>query len=272
MNGPNLDSKRLERYSRQIIMEEIGPSGQDALLKSRVLVIGAGGLGCPAIQYLAAAGIGTIGIVDDDVVEMSNLHRQVIHGVGDLGKEKVESAREFIHQINPDVVVETQCARAVPQNIIDLVKRYDFIIDGTDNFESCFLINDACTLLSKPYSYGAVLRFSGRAMTFPAKNESPCYRCVFANAPPMGTVPDCSTAGVIGSVAGVIGSIQATEAIKSVSGIGKLIEGRLIEYNALDMSFEEVRIKRNINCPICGEFPTIKTIEDVEYTGACIAK
>jgi adenylyltransferase/sulfurtransferase len=272
MDGPNLDSKGLERYSRQIIMEEIGPNGQNALLKSRVLVIGAGGLGCPAIQYLAAAGVGTIGIVDHDVVEMSNLHRQVIHGVGDLGKEKVESAREFIYQINPDIIVETQCTRVVPQNIMDLVKRYDFIIDGTDNFESCFLINDACTLLSKPYSYGAVLRFSGRAMTFPAKDESPCYRCVFANAPPEGTVPNCSTAGVMGSVAGVIGSIQATEAIKSISGIGKLIEGRLIEYNALDMSFEEVRIKRNINCPVCGEYPTIKTIEDVEYTGACIVK
>ena len=272
MDGPKLDRERLERYSRQIIMEEIGPNGQDAILKSKVLIIGAGGLGSPVIQYLAASGVGTMGIVDRDTVEISNLHRQVIYRVEDVGRQKVESAREFVGNINPDVKVETYHTEVKPNNILSLIKKYDFVIDGTDNFESCFLINDACTLSKKPYSYGAVLRFSGRVMTFPARSDSPCYRCLFKTAPPPGTILDCATAGVLGSVAGVIGSMQATEAIKNIASVGELVQGRIIEYNALNMSFEETMIRKNPNCPICGKDPIIKNIKDVEYTGECTLK
>ena len=272
MNGPNLDREGLERYSRQIIMEEIGPEGQDAILRSKILVIGAGGLGAPVIQYLAAAGIGTMGIADGDSVEISNLHRQIIYGIKDVGRPKVECASRFVNGINPDVEVEMHHTEVNPNNILDLIEGYDFIVDGTDNFESCFLINDACTLSKKPYSYGAVLRFSGRVMTFPAMDSSPCYRCLFKTAPPPGTVLDCATAGVLGSVAGVIGSIQATEVIKNVAKIGELVQGRIIEYNALNMSFEETKIRKNPNCPICRKEPIIKNIKDVEYTGSCTLK
>tara|TARA_A100001037_G_scaffold299113_1_gene324063 strand:+ start:8297 stop:9115 length:819 start_codon:yes stop_codon:yes gene_type:complete len=272
MNGPNLDQEGLERYSRQIIMEEIGPAGQEAILKSKILVIGAGGLGAPVIQYLAAAGVGTIGIIDSDSVEISNLHRQIIYSVKDIGKPKVECALNFVKGINPNVNVETYHMKVDSNNILDLISGYDFVVDGTDNFESCFLINDACTLGKKPYSYGAVLRFSGRVMTFPATENSPCYRCIFKIAPPPGTTLDCATAGVMGSVAGVIGSMQATEAIKNIVKMGKSEGGKIIEYNALNMTFEEAKIKKNPNCPICGNNPVIKNIKEVEYSGVCSVK
>ncbi|WP_122090640.1 SAMP-activating enzyme E1 [Halalkalicoccus subterraneus] len=263
----SLDPTQLDRYSRHIIMDEIGPEGQAKLLDSRVLVIGAGGLGSPIIQYLAAAGIGTLGIADDDSVERSNLQRQIVHGDADVGEPKVESARRYVERLNPDVTVETHEMRVEPENVEDLISEYDVVVDGSDNFRTRYLVNDACTLSNTPFSHGAIYKFEGQAITFPAgegKDRGPCYRCLFPEAPPEDEVADCASTGVLGVLPGTLGCIQATEAMKLVLDFGEPLEGRLLAYDAADMSFEEVPVRRNSDCPVCGDDP-IDSIESVEY-------
>ena len=256
-------SEQLERYSRQIILKEIGVKGQKRLLNGKVLIIGAGGLGAPAALYLAAAGVGTIGIADADVVDLSNLQRQVIHSTPDLGKPKVESAKESVHAINPDVEVITYHAFVSADNIADMVKDYDFVIDGTDNFPAKFLINDACVMAGKPFSHAGILRFGGQLMTY-VPGQGPCYRCVFENPPPKDAVPTCKQAGVIGAMAGVIGCLQALEAVKYLTGAGKLLTGKLVTFDALTMQFRTVKLPRNQRCAVCGEQPTITELIDYE--------
>ncbi len=256
-----LTDSQIERYSRHIILKEVGGKGQQKLLNSKVLIIGAGGLGAPIALYLAAAGIGTIGIADADSVDLSNLQRQVIHFTPDIGKPKVISAKEKIQAINPDVQVRTYQQWVSAANIMELISQYDFVVDGTDNFAAKFLINDACVLAGKPYSHGGILQFVGQTITV-LPGESTCYRCIFPTPPPKDAIPTCSQAGVIGVLPGVIGSIQATEAIKFLLGKGKLLAGRMLTYDALEMKFRDVTINRNPNCPICGENPTITQVRD----------
>ncbi|MDO4515906.1 MAG: HesA/MoeB/ThiF family protein [Bacillota bacterium] len=256
-------NEQLERYSRQIILKEIGVKGQKKLLNAKVLIIGAGGLGAPAAMYLAGAGVGTIGIADADVVDLSNLQRQVIHGTPDLGKPKVESAKESIKAINPEVEVHTYHTFVGADNIADMIRDYDFILDGTDNFPAKFLINDACVMAGKPFSHAGILRFSGQLMTY-VPGEGPCYRCVFENPPPKDAVPTCKQAGVIGAMAGVIGCLQALEAIKYITGAGELLTGKLLTYDALTMKFRTVKLPRNHRCGVCGEHPTITELIDYE--------
>jgi molybdopterin/thiamine biosynthesis adenylyltransferase len=264
----NLAPEQLDRYSRHIIMDDVGPEGQQRLLDGRVLVIGAGGLGAPVIQYLAAAGVGTLGIADDDEVELSNLQRQIIHGTDDVGRSKVASAAEFVADLNPDIDIETYETRVTADNIDDVITAYDFVVDGTDNFQTRYLVNDACTLASIPFSHGAIFRFEGQVTTFPRDEDSPCYRCLFPEAPPEGMVPDCATAGVLGVLPGTIGGIQATETVKYLLGKGDLLGGRMIFYDALDMAFDEVTIRKDSDCPVCGE-AGIESVHDVEYTATC---
>ncbi len=256
-----LTEEQIQRYSRHIILKEVGGKGQQKLLDSRVLIIGAGGLGAPIALYLAAAGVGTIGIADADVVDITNLQRQVIHFTPDVGKPKVESAAEKMRAINPDVTVNTYQEWVSAANIAELIADYDFIIDGTDNFAAKFLINDACVLGGKPYSHGGILQFVGQTITV-LPGQSTCYRCIFPTPPPKDAIPTCSQAGVIGVLPGVIGSIQATEAVKFILGKGELLAGRLLTYDALAMKFRDVAIKRNVKCPICGEAPTITELHD----------
>jgi molybdopterin/thiamine biosynthesis adenylyltransferase len=252
---------QIERYSRHIILKEVGGKGQKRLLDGKVLIIGAGGLGSPAALYLAAAGVGVLGIADADVVDISNLQRQVIHHTTDVGKPKVMSAREKMEAINPDVRVNTHQTRINAGNILDIIKDYDFIIDGTDNFAAKFLINDACVMAGKPYSHAGILHFIGQTMTV-KPGESPCYRCVFPTPPPPDSIPTCAQAGVIGVLPGVIGSIQATEAVKFLIGVGELLTGRLLIYDAEGMEFRDVPIRKNPRCPVCGENPTIVELKD----------
>lgn len=246
---------QIERYSRHIILEEVGVEGQMKLLEGKVLIVGAGGLGAPAALYLAAAGVGTIGIIDGDVVDITNLQRQIIHTTPDINRAKVISAKEKIEKINPDVKVITYQELLTADNIRDIISQYDFILDGTDNFPTKFLINDACVLLGKPFSHGGILKFDGQTMTYTPGNA--CYRCVFNNPPPKGLVPSCSQAGVLGSVAGMLGTIQATEVLKYLTGIGELLTNRFLIFNALAMSFRSIHFNRNENCPVCGKNPTI---------------
>jgi len=264
----NLDPDQLDRYSRHIIMDDVGPDGQADLLDGRVLVVGAGGLGSPIIEYLAAAGVGTLGIVDDDVVERSNLQRQVIHGTDDIGRPKAESAAEFVAALNPTIDVETHETRLTAENVEDLLADYDFLVDGSDNFQTRYLVNDACTLAGVPFSHGAIFRFEGQVTSFPRTEDSPCYRCLFPEAPPEGTVPDCATAGVLGVLPGTMGTIQATETVKYLLGKGDLLDSRMIFYDALDMTFDEVAIRKNPDCPVCGE-GGVESVQDVEYTETC---
>ena len=257
-------NEQLERYSRHMILKEIGVKGQRKLMDAKVLIIGAGGLGSPAALYLAAAGIGTIGIVDADVVDLSNLQRQVIHTTKDLGKEKVQSARETMEDINPDVKVVTYHEYVTSENILSLIEKYDFILDGTDNFPAKFLINDACVMAKKPYCHAGIIRFKGQLMTI-VPGEGPCYRCVFKDPPPADAVPTCKQAGVIGAMAGVIGCLQALEAIKYITGTGELLVGNLLTFDALKMEFRKVRLpKRDCNCAVCGDHPTITELIDYE--------
>ncbi|MHC4498727.1 MAG: HesA/MoeB/ThiF family protein [Planctomycetota bacterium] len=256
-----LDEQQIERYSRQIILEEIGGSGQEKLLSSRVLIIGAGGLGAPAALYLAAAGIGTIGIVDSDRVDLTNLQRQIIHHTDDLRTEKVNSARDKIRAVNPDVRVQTYRARATAENISTIIREYDFVIDGTDNFPAKFLINDACYFEKVPFSHAGILRFFGQLITI-LPGESTCYRCVFRSPPPAGVVPSCSEAGILGALAGVIGSLQATEAMKFLLGAGELLTDTLLTYDALGMEFRRIRLNRNPDCPLCRANPEITELKD----------
>ncbi len=256
-----LSDEQVERYSRHIILEEVGLAGQLKLLESRVLIIGAGGLGSPAALYLAAAGVGTIGLVDGDRVDLTNLQRQVIHHTSDVGVAKVTSAANKMRSINPDVVVREYPERATAENALDLVREYDFVIDGTDNFGSKFLINDACFLAGKPLSHAGILRFDGQLMTI-LPGASACYRCVFEAPPPAGAVPSCAQAGVLGVVAGVVGCLQATEAIKFLLGREGLLTNALLTWDASRMEFRKVKLHRNPRCALCGPNPTITRVED----------
>ena len=250
---------QLERYSRHIILKEIGVRGQKKLLNAKVLIIGAGGLGAPAAMYLAAAGVGTIGIVDADEVDLSNLQRQIIHATEDVGKPKVESAKETMTKMNPDVTVNTYHEFVSADNILKLIEDYDFVIDGTDNFPAKFLINDACVMAKKPFSHAGIIRCKGQLMTY-VPGEGPCYRCVFKNPPPKDAVPTCKQAGVVGAMGGVIGSLQAMEAIKYITGVGELLT-----FDAIKMNFHKVKLpKADDGCAVCGPHPTITELIDYE--------
>ncbi|WP_049927843.1 SAMP-activating enzyme E1 [Halopiger goleimassiliensis] len=280
MSDLRLDATQLDRYSRHVIMDEIGPEGQKRLLEGSVLVVGAGGLGSPAIQYLAAAGVGRLGIVDDDAVERSNLQRQIVHADGDVGRPKVESAADYVAALNPDVDVETHEIRLTAENVADLVDGYDVVLDASDNFATRYLLNDHCVLSGTPLSHGAIYRFEGQVTTFTNDRNSddatvaddgdaPCYRCIFPEAPEPGTVPDCATTGVLGVLPGTVGCLQATEVVKYLLENGDLLEGRLLMYDAMEMSFETVDVRPNPACPVCGDDPEIESVEDVAYEGTC---
>lgn len=265
-----LSDAQIERYSRHILLEQVGGAGQEKLLDAKVLIVGVGGLGSPAALYLAAAGIGTLGIVDADQVDMGNLQRQVIHHTSDVGQDKVASAAQKIGAINPDVTVKTYPQWATAETVRDIIRAYDFVIDGTDNFAAKFLINDACYFEGKPLSHGGVLGFDGQLMTI-LPGESPCYRCVFDVPPPANAVPSCSQAGVLGVLPGVIGSLQATEAIKVILGVGQLLTDQLLTYNALTMRFRKIALTRNTACRLCGDSPQITELIDYE-DAVCDAK
>jgi molybdopterin/thiamine biosynthesis adenylyltransferase len=257
--------EQLERYSRHIILKEVGVKGQKKISAGKVLIIGAGGLGAPAAMYLAAAGVGTIGIADADVVDLSNLQRQIIHATDDVGKAKVQSAKETMNAMNPGVEVTAYREWINSSNITQIIrdKDYDFVIDGTDNFPVKFLINDACVMLGKPFSHAGIIRFQGQLMTY-IPGAGPCYRCVFHNPPPPEAVPTCRQAGVLGVMGGVIGTLQATEALKFLMGIEGLLNGYLLTYNALTMEFRKVKLAPNPDCQVCGKEPSIKTLIDYE--------
>ena len=261
--------QQIERYSRHILLQDVGVEGQEKIHDARVLVIGAGGLGAPVSLYLAAAGVGRIGIVDADVVDLSNLQRQVIHFTADVGKPKVDSAKDKMLAINPDVKVDTYQTWLDSSNALDIIKEYDFIIDGTDNFPVKFLINDACVMAGKPFSHGGILRFTGQ--TFTHLPGTACYRCMFKEPPPPGAVPTCSQAGVLGAIAGMLGTIQAAEALKYIIGIGELLTDRLLTFDAKTMLFRTVSVKKSAKCPICGSHPTIDHLIDYEQA-ACDLK
>lgn len=258
-----LSHEEVQRYSRHLIMPEVGMAGQKKLLAASVLLIGAGGLGSPLAMYLAAAGVGQIGLVDYDVVDYTNLQRQIIHGTSDVGKPKLESARRRILEINPHVQVDTYEVPLTSDNALKIMAPYDIIIDGTDNFPTRYLTNDACVLLGKPNVYGSIFRFEGQVSVFFAQ-EGPCYRCLFPEPPPPGLVPSCAEGGVLGILPGTIGAMQATEAIKLILGIGEPLIGRLLLYDALTMRVDEVRLRKNPNCPVCSEKPTLTELIDYE--------
>jgi sulfur-carrier protein adenylyltransferase/sulfurtransferase len=266
MSTPPLRPEQYERYRRHLSLPEFGLEGQQRLLASSVLLIGAGGLGCPLAQYLAAAGVGRIGLLDFDVVDVSNLQRQVLYGTRDVGRPKVEVARERILAQNPDVDVVTFRERLSSKNALERFRGFDVVIDGTDNFPTRYLSNDACVLLGKPTVYGAILRFEGQASTFDAK-RGPCYRCLFPEPPPPGSVPSCAEGGVLGVLPGIIALIQATEAVKLLTGVGEPLIGRFLHYDALAMRFEEFRFQKDPDCPVCGKQPTITEL--IDYEGFC---
>ncbi len=258
-----LSHDEIRRYSRHLIMPEVGIQGQRKLKAASVLLIGTGGLGSPLSLYLAAAGIGRMGLVDYDVVDETNLQRQVIHFTSDVGKSKLDSASAKLADINPYVVIEKHNVPLTSENALEILKNYDVIIDGTDNFPTRYLVNDACVILGKPNVYGSIFRFEGQLTVFYAK-EGPCYRCLFPEPPPPGLVPSCAEGGVLGVLPGTIGTMQATEAIKLILGIGKPLIGRMILYDALDMSFDTIKLRKNPACPVCGEHPTITELIDYE--------
>jgi molybdopterin/thiamine biosynthesis adenylyltransferase len=258
-------NEQLERYSRHIILKEVGIKGQKRIMEGRVLIIGAGGLGAPAAMYLAAAGVGTVGIADADAVDLSNLQRQIIHTTADVGKPKVQSARETMNAMNPDTEVVTYHEWINSANITDIIndRDYDFIIDATDNFPVKFLINDACVMLGKPFSHAGIIRFQGQLLTY-VPGKGPCYRCAFHNPPPPDAVPTCRQAGVLGVMGGVIGTLQAAEALKFLLGMEGLLSGFLLTYNALTMDFRKVKLASNPRCQVCGSEPSITTLIDYE--------
>ncbi len=258
-----LSHEEIRRYSRHLIMPEVGVQGQKKLKAASVLLIGTGGLGSPLALYLAAAGIGRIGLVDYDVVDESNLHRQVIHFTSDVGKPKLDSAAAKLSDVNPFVVIDKHNTPLTSENALDILKDYDVIIDGTDNFPTRYLVNDACVMLGKPNVYGSIFRFEGQLTVFYAK-EGPCYRCLFPEPPPPGLVPSCAEGGVLGILPGTIGTLQATEAIKLILGIGKPLIGRMILYDGLEMTFDTIKLRKNPNCPVCGEHPTQTHLIDYE--------
>jgi sulfur-carrier protein adenylyltransferase/sulfurtransferase len=258
-----LSNEEIARYSRHLIMPEVALDGQKKLKQARVLTIGAGGLGSPLGLYLAAAGVGTLGIVDFDVVDESNLQRQIIHGTSDLGRPKMESAREKIEDINPNVNVEAFEEALTSENALEIFEDFDVIVDGTDNFPTRYLVNDACVLLEKPNVYGSIFRFEGQASVFYAE-EGPCYRCLYPEPPPPGLVPSCAEGGVLGILPGAIGTIQATETVKLLLGIGEPLIGRLLLYDALTLRFREMKLRKDPNCPVCGENPTVTELIDYQ--------
>mgnify|MGYP001244675661 FL=1 len=260
---PQLTNDEVKRYSRHLIMPEVGVDGQRRLKAGRVLCIGAGGLGSPAAMYLAAAGVGTIGIVDFDVVDFSNLQRQIIHGTPDVGRSKLASAKDRLTAINPHIDVQTYEVALSSENALKLFEPYDVILDGTDNFPTRYLTNDACVLMGKPNAYGSIFRFEGQASVFATK-DGPCYRCLYPEPPPPGLVPSCAEGGVLGVLPGVIGVIQATEAIKLIAGIGEPLIGRFLIYDALKMRFRELKLKKDPDCPVCGTHPTVTRLIDYE--------
>lgn len=261
-----LSAEEVRRYSRHLIIPDVGMSGQKRLRNARVLCVGAGGLGSPTLMYLAAAGVGTLGIVEFDVVDESNLQRQIIHGQSDVGRSKAESARDSVKEINPYVDVILHEERLDSSNVMHLFAQYDLIVDGTDNFATRYLVNDACVLLGKPYVWGSIYRFDGQASVFWAE-RGPCYRCLYPEPPPPGMVPSCAEGGVLGVLCGTIGSIQVTEAIKLLTGIGDPMLGRLLVYDALEMSFREVRIRKDPNCAVCS--PNATVTELIDYDAFC---
>jgi adenylyltransferase/sulfurtransferase len=253
--GPALTVAEVRRYSRHLIIPDVAMAGQQRMMNAKVLCVGAGGLGSPALMYLAAAGIGTLGIVEYDTVDESNLQRQIIHGQSDIGKSKAQSAKEKIAEINPYVNVITHETRLDNSNVMEIFSQYDIIVDGTDNFATRYLVNDACVLLKKPYVWGSIYRFDGQASVFWAE-YGPCYRCLYPEPPPPGMVPSCAEGGVLGVLCATIGSIQTTEAIKVLTGVGEPLIGSLMVYDALDMSFRKIKVRKDPNCPLCSQNPT----------------
>jgi adenylyltransferase/sulfurtransferase len=260
---PDLSADEIKRYSRHLIMPEVGVDGQKKLKAGSVLCIGAGGLGSPAAMYLAAAGVGRIGMVDFDVVDFSNLQRQLLHGTSSVGRSKLDSAKDRLHDLNPHVEIDTYETTVTSDNALDLFRPYDVILDGTDNFPTRYLVNDACVLTGKPNAYGSIFRFEGQASVFGTK-EGPCYRCLYPEPPPPGLVPSCAEGGVLGVLPGVIGVIQATEAIKLILGIGEPLIGRFLIYDALKMRFRELKLRKDPDCPVCGTHPTVTKLIDYE--------
>src|SRR3954463_995584 len=261
--GQPLSHAEVLRYSRHLLLPEVGMAGQRKLKSARVLTIGAGGLGSPLSLYLAAAGVGTIGIVDFDVVDLTNLQRQIVHGTSTLGQPKLESAEARLGDVNPNVRIEKHETRLTSQNALEILREYDIIVDGTDNFPTRYLVNDACVLLDKPNVYGSIFRFEGQASVFYAK-EGPCYRCLYSEPPPPGLVPSCAEGGVLGVLPGIIGSIQALETIKLIIGAGDSLIGRLVLFDALKLKFRELKLRKDPDCPLCGEHPTIHELIDYE--------
>ena len=261
-----LEPNEIARYSRHLVLPEVGMNGQLALKAASVLCIGAGGLGSPLALYLAAAGVGRLGLVDFDVVDLSNLQRQILHGTSDLGRPKLDSARDRIHDVNPHVAIETHEERLTSANALDILTDYDVIVDGTDNFPTRYLVNDACVLLGKPNVYGSIFRFEGQASVFWAA-KGPCYRCLFPAPPPPGLVPSCAEGGVLGVLPGIVGTIQATETLKLITGSGEPLIGRLLLFDALAMRFRELKLKKDPACKLCGEKPEIREL--IDYEGFC---
>jgi len=259
----DLNAEEIKRYSRHLIMPEVGMDGQKKLKAGSVLCIGAGGLGSPAAMYLAAAGVGRIGMVDFDVVDFSNLQRQLLHGTSSVGRSKLDSAKDRLHDLNPHVEIDTYETTVTSDNALDLFRPYDVILDGTDNFPTRYLVNDACVLTGKPNAYGSIFRFEGQASVFGTK-EGPCYRCLYPEPPPPGLVPSCAEGGVLGVLPGIIGVIQATEAIKLILGVGEPLIGRFLIYDALKMRFRELKLRKDPDCPVCGTHPTVTKLIDYE--------
>jgi len=264
--APPLRPDQFERYRRHLTLPEMGLEGQQRLLESSVLLIGAGGLGCPAAQYLAAAGVGTIGLIDDDVVDTSNLQRQILYSTADVGRPKVEAAKERLEGLNPDVTVRAIQTRLDSSNALELFADYDVIVDGTDNFPTRYLTNDACVLLGKPNVHGSIYRFEGQASVFDARS-GPCYRCLYPEPPPPGAVPSCAEGGVLGILPGTVALVQATETLKLLTGLGRTLCGRLLHYDALEMVWREFKMQKDPDCPVCGANPTIREL--IDYEGFC---
>ena len=266
LQAASLNNDEILRYSRHVIMPEVGIEGQLKLKRARVLCVGAGGLGSPLTLYLAAAGVGTLGIVDFDVVDFTNLQRQVIHGTSDVGRKKLDSAEDTLREINPNVEIRKFETRLTSANALEIFREFDIIADGTDNFPTRYLVNDACVLSGKPNVYGSIFRFEGQASVFAAK-DGPCYRCLYPEPPPPGMVPSCAEGGVLGILPGLIGVIQATEAIKLILGSGEPLIGRLLMVDALGMRFRELKLRKNLDCPVCGANPTVKKL--IDYNQFC---
>ena len=259
----DFSSAELARYSRHFALPEFGRAGQQELKQGSVLIVGAGGLGSPAALYLAAAGVGTIGLVDFDQVDITNLQRQIMYTTDDVGQKKLDVSAERLRQLNPEIEIRTHAQRLTRENAFDVIASYDVVIDGTDNFPTRYLVNDACVLLKKPYIYGSILRFDGQVSVFDAEH-GPCYRCLFKEPPPPGLVPNCAEGGVLGALPGIIGSLQALEAVKLLAGVGETLVGRLLLFDGLTMRFRELKLKKRADCPICGEHPSITGLIDYE--------